>query len=71
MTIQKVLGAAPFSLRDLAEEIGGSYGTLREWARGARTPSDDNVHRIAAGLRARAAKLEELAAELEQAGEGE
>lgn len=72
MSIQKALKAAPFTLRDLAAEIGGSYGTLREWARGARTPSDENVNRIADGLEARAERLRELAQELRSAaGEGE
>lgn len=67
MLIQRALKAAPFTLRDLAAEIGGSYGTLREWARGARTPSDENVSRIASGLEARAEKLRDLAQELRSA----
>lgn len=69
MEVQRVLREATFGLNDLAEDMEGSYGTLREWARGARTPNDDNVERIAAALEKRAAKLQELAERLRQAGE--
>ena len=67
MAVQDALRAAPFTLRDLAEEMGGSYGTLREWSRGARVPTGENVGRIATALRKRAERLQALAKDLEKA----
>lgn len=55
--VQDALREAPFSLRDLAEDMEGSYGTVREWSRGARTPTDTSVERIAASLERRARAL--------------
>jgi transcriptional regulator with XRE-family HTH domain len=52
--VQDALRNGPFSLRELADEMEGSYGTLREWSRGARVPADASVERIATSLEARA-----------------
>jgi len=65
--VQQALREAPFSLRDLAEEMEGSYGTMREWSRGARTPTDASVERIAASLEARAQTLTQIADRLRRA----
>lgn len=65
--VQDALREAPFSLRDLAEEMEGSYGTVREWSRGARTPTDGSVERIAASLEGRARTLREIAERLRRA----
>jgi ribosome-binding protein aMBF1 (putative translation factor) len=65
--VQDALRNGPFSLRDLAEEMEGSYGTLREWSRGARNPTDENVERIAASLESRARILLQLAEQLRNA----
>lgn len=65
--VQDALRNGPFSLRELAEEMEGSYGTLREWARGARVPTDASVERIATSLEARARMLLQLAERLRQA----
>lgn len=65
--VQDALREAPFSLRDLAEDMEGSYGTVREWSRGARTPSDASVERIAASLEERARSLQQIAHRLRQA----
>lgn len=62
--VQDALRNGPFSLRELAEEMEGSYGTLREWSRGARVPTDSSVERIAASLEARARILVDLAERL-------
>ncbi|CAN5888401.1 MAG: helix-turn-helix transcriptional regulator [Gemmatimonadetes bacterium] len=64
MLIQKALQEGPFNLRDLADEMGGSYGTLREWSRGARTPRDENVRQIADAFERRAQRLLTLAKRL-------
>lgn len=65
--VQDALRNGPFSLRDLAEEMEGSYGTLREWSRGARVPTDASVERIAASLEHRAQTLVKLAEHLRRA----
>ncbi len=65
--VQDALRSGPFSLRDLAEEMEGSYGTLREWSRGARVPTDTSVERIATSLEARARMLVDLAERLRRA----
>lgn len=64
--IQEALKEGPFSLREIAEDMGGSYGTLREWSRGARTPSDENVGRIADAFERRARRLLEIARRMRQ-----
>lgn len=64
--VQDALREAPFSLRDLAEDMDGSYGTVREWSRGARTPTDASVERIAASLEGRARTLQQIANRLRQ-----
>lgn len=64
--VQDALREAPFSLRDLAEDMDGSYGTVREWSRGARTPTDASVERIAASLEGRARTLQRIAERLRQ-----
>ena len=64
--VQDALREAPFSLRDLAEDMEGSYGTVREWSRGARTPSDASVEQIAASLEGRARTLQQISERLRQ-----
>jgi transcriptional regulator with XRE-family HTH domain len=66
MLVKRVLREAPFSMRQLADDAGVNYGTLRIWASGGRTPEPNNVRLIAAGLRSRADRLRALAAELER-----
>ncbi len=65
--VQDALRNGPFSLRDLADEMEGSYGTLREWSRGARIPTDASVERIATSLESRARFLIELVERLRRA----
>jgi transcriptional regulator with XRE-family HTH domain len=62
--VQEALREAPFSLRDIAEGMDGSYGTVREWSRGARVPTDASVERIAASLERHARRLNEFAERL-------
>ena len=71
MIAQQVLGESGISLRQLAEDAGVNYGTLRVWAVGKRNPQPDNLRQIATGLRARSAHLEELAERLELVAEEE
>jgi hypothetical protein len=67
MEVQRVLREATFSLNDLAEDMEGSYGTLRQWAVGSRVPTPENMARIAAALEMRAKLLVRLAADLRKA----
>jgi transcriptional regulator with XRE-family HTH domain len=67
MVAQNALKAATPSMRELAEETGLTYSTLRAWSAGARIPSAAHASTLARALKARAAKLEALAAELERA----
>jgi transcriptional regulator with XRE-family HTH domain len=69
MAVQRVLRDVP--LRDIAEDSGLSYGTVRKWAAGLRTPQPESLRQLAVGLRKRGTHLHDLAEELEKAaGEG-
>jgi transcriptional regulator with XRE-family HTH domain len=71
MIVQRALKTADFGMRQLAEAEGLSYGVLRAWAIGRRTPTPDNVKRIAEGLRNQSERLASLASELETAAAAE
>ena len=72
MLVKKALREGPFSMREFADAEGMSYGVMRAWSTGRRTPEPANLSKLAEGLRRRAAALQALAAELEQAaGEAE
>lgn len=72
MLVKNALKEGTFSMRQLAEREGISYGVLRAWASGRRTPEPDNLHRLAAGFRRRAELLQKLADQMDgAAGEGE
>lgn len=49
----------------IADDAGLSYASIRSWLIGRRSPEPESLRKLAEGLRARAAKLEELADELE------
>ena len=65
--VQRVLRDGPFSMRQLAEDAGLSYGVLRAWAMGRRTPTPDNLSRIADGFERRTERLHAIITELRQA----
>jgi transcriptional regulator with XRE-family HTH domain len=68
--VQRVLRDGPFSMRQLAEDAGLSYGVLRAWAMGRRTPTPENLSRIADGFERRAERLHTIVSELRRvAGE--
>lgn len=68
-TVQTVLKEAPFAMRQLAAESQLSYDVLRSWRSGRRRANPDSARRLAAGLAARAEKLQALARELRQVSE--
>ena len=65
MVVQRALKAADFGMRQLADVTGLKYGVIRTWAIGYRTPTPENIQRIAEGLRTQAEHLNGLAAELD------
>ena len=67
MLVQRVLREGTFSMRELAQDAKVSYGALRAWASGVRTPEGESLNKLSEGLRARAARLVELAEELDKA----
>ena len=71
MIAQEILNESGVSLRQIAEDAGVNYGTLRVWAKGGRNPMPENLRQIASGLRTRGEQLGKLAARLERAAEGD
>lgn len=65
--VQRVLREGPFSMRQLAEDAGLSYGVLRAWAMGRRTPTPENLSRIADGFERRNERLHAIITELRRA----
>jgi transcriptional regulator with XRE-family HTH domain len=60
---KKAMQAVAPSLRQLAEDEGLSYSTLKAWSAGVRTPDTEKLAKV---LRKRARLLERLAGELER-----
>lgn len=69
MVAQTALKTVTPSMREIAEEAGIAYSTLRAWSAGNRFPSPEGRAALAKALRRRAGVLEELAGELEGAAE--
>lgn len=69
MFVQKALREGPFSMRELADDEGLSYGVVRSWSMGRRTPEPENLRKLAAAFDARAERLRQLAQELRSAAE--
>lgn len=69
MTVRDALRAATPSMRDLAEETGIVYSTLRAWSAGNRTPSPEGLRRLADELDRRGSELGELAGDLRDAAD--
>jgi transcriptional regulator with XRE-family HTH domain len=68
--VQRVLRDGPFSMRQLGEDAGLKYDVLRAWAIGRRTPTAENLSRMAEGFEKRAEQLLVFAAELRRASGG-
>lgn len=65
--VQRVLRDGPFSMRQLADDAGLKYDVLRGWAIGRRTPTAENLSRMASGFEQRAQQLQRIADELREA----
>jgi hypothetical protein len=65
--VQRALRDGPFSMRQLADDADLNYDVLRGWAIGRRTPTAENLSRIADGFEQRAQQLRRIADELREA----
>jgi transcriptional regulator with XRE-family HTH domain len=65
--VQRALREGPFSMRQLADDAGLKYDVLRGWAIGRRTPTAENLSRMADGFEQRAQQLRHIADELRYA----
>lgn len=66
MRVQRVLEGAAFTMRQVAENAGVSYVTVRQWKSGRRVPDAENRDRLAEAFEKHAARLRELAGELRE-----
>jgi len=71
VTTQKALRALAPSLRQLAEETGLSYSTLKAWSAGHRTPHAEHLHALADILDRRSDQFVVLARELREEADQE
>jgi transcriptional regulator with XRE-family HTH domain len=71
LLVKRTLEAVAPELKQIAEERGLNYSTMLSWRSGSRTPSSDNLSRIAELADQRADLLRGLAVELRDAVEGE
>jgi hypothetical protein len=65
--VQRVLRDGPFSMRQFADDADPKYDVLRGWAIGRRTPTAENLSRMAYGFEEPAHKLLRIADELREA----
>lgn len=63
----RALAAVAPPLKDVADASGISYGTAKAWRAGIRTPSAENLEKLAEVLDGRADVLRGLALELRRA----
>jgi transposase len=71
LLLKRVLDQAVYSMRQIAEGAGVHYVSVREWKRGKRVAGHESRLRLASAFRKHAARLQELAEELEQSVEEE
>ncbi len=62
----KALATVTPTLREVAEWLGVSYGTIRAYRTGARRPTPETMKRFATALRRHATKLTKLADRLDR-----
>lgn len=62
--VARAVADARVNMKELSQEAGISYDTLRSWASGRRSPGPEGVHALADALERRSEKLADLAREL-------
>lgn len=68
--IDEALKLAIGEVEEMAREVGVSRTTLHLWRRGERSPSPDNLRRLADVLERRAGGLRDIAERLREEAEG-
>ena len=69
--IAQALRVTMGNLKELADEVGVSYASIRSWADGRRNPSPENLAALADALERRGGELQEFAKQLRDATESE
>jgi transcriptional regulator with XRE-family HTH domain len=64
--IAKALDTMTPTLRDVAGRIGATYGAVRSYRLGSRTPPPATVRKLAAALRAQGVELLRIAKQLDE-----
>jgi hypothetical protein len=67
MLVRKIIRDSELPTTVLARDAQLSRVALQAWVAGKRTPQPESIHQLAEGLRARAARLVELAEQLDKA----
>ena len=71
MKIERIVAASGLPRSQIARDAGISYASLHAWLNRLRSPTPESLRRLAAGLRVRGDRLQELATELEHDAEKE
>lgn len=71
MAAQRALHAIAPGVKKIADALGVSESTVTSWRAGRRTPSQENLHKIAALADRRADELRGVAVELRRIASGE
>jgi transcriptional regulator with XRE-family HTH domain len=66
MLVRKMLENCGLTRAQLARDADVSEAALWAWWKGSRTPSDESLRKLAAGLRARSDELRAIAEQLER-----
>ena len=66
--VAELLNLLAPSLREVAERLGVSYDTVRAWKLGRRTPSRENLIKLAAIAKQHSAALSDLAQQIQDLG---
>ncbi len=67
MLVKEIIEGSDLPLTLLARDADLSRDTLNSWVSQRRIPAPESVHQLAEGLRKRAARLVELADQLDKA----
>jgi transcriptional regulator with XRE-family HTH domain len=65
--VARAVSDARVNMKELSEEAGVSYDTVRSWASGRRSPRPEGVVALADALERRSERLADLAHELRDA----
>jgi len=69
MLVRKALTECGLTRAQLARDADVSEAALWAWWKGSRSPTEESLKKLAAGLRARSAELDRIADQIEQVAE--